>query len=125
LKHKRYKNKHDMTTTICSNCSQVFEGRSNQKYCGSRCKSAVNNNRMAERNKESKQIERRIRENRRILIALHSLFGNEEIPYSVLSKTKLDSTFNNGISPDFKTVKILDYSLKKLENNNYLITKLV
>jgi hypothetical protein len=125
LKHKKHKNKHDMTTTICSNCSQVFEGRSNQKYCSSRCKSAVNNNRMAERNKESKLIEQRIRANRRILINLHSLFGDEEIPRSVLSKTKFDSGFNNGVSPSSKTIKILDYSIKRLENNNYLITKFV
>lgn len=114
-----------MALTRCSNCNQTFEGRTNQRYCGSRCKSAVNNSRMAERNKESKRIERFIRENRRILINLHSLFGNEEIPHCVLSKTKFDSDFNNGVSPSLDTIKILDYSIKILFNKNYLITKLV
>jgi hypothetical protein len=114
-----------MATTRCSNCNQVFEGRINQIYCGSRCKSAVNNSRMAERNKESKYIERRIRENRRILIGLHSLFGNEEIPPIVLSKTKFAMGFNNGVFPSLDTIKILDYNIKKLSNNNYIITKLV
>jgi hypothetical protein len=113
-----------MESKECTYCGEPFTGRANQKYCSIRCKSAINNERTAERDKEAKSIESRIRENRRILINLYSIFGDEEIPEIVISKTNLDTDYNNGISPSHDTIRVLDYSIKQLQNNNYLISKI-
>jgi hypothetical protein len=115
-----------MKKQVCENCREEFTGRGNQKYCSTRCKSAVNNARMTNRDEEVKNMEQKIRKNRKILADLHSIFQNDEIPKIVIDKLQklgYDETYNNGISPDTMTLRYLDYSLTELGNNNYLIQK--
>lgn len=116
-----------MNNNVCHHCGVKFTGRSNQKYCTTTCKSAVNNTRINERDKAVKIMEQRIRNNRKILSNLYNLFKNEEIPSIIIEKVSnqgFDQNYNNGMSVDKQTLRFLDYTLSKLSNKNFLIKKL-
>lgn len=113
-----------MTRKECQWCGQRFEGRANKTYCSQNCKSAMNNGRVAERDRESLSIIQKLNENRRILRALHGVFGETELPESVIQKSGLNFQVNNGRGTrEVNSVQILDYIVRKLENTNYKILK--
>ena len=112
-----------MATKRCQKCGRVFEGRANKSYCSSNCKSAMNNNRVAERDKDALIIEQKIKANRRILRSLHNLYGEVELPSVIIEKTALDFQYNNGRTTQVNSLIILDYKIFKLTNNNYKISK--
>lgn len=112
-----------MKEKTCENCSSQFMGRDNQLYCSPRCKSAINNQRVAERDKNARIIEYHIKSNRRILMMLHKLYGDTELPEFMITKTPFKMKYHNGILQDKATVRILDFTLTKLANNNFIIKK--
>jgi hypothetical protein len=107
----------------CPNCGNPFHGRSNRAYCSQSCKSAINNFRVAERDKDANIAAQKVKANRRILMNLYNLYGNIELPPMVIEKTKLDKTWNSRVSSDYKKQLFLDFCLVKLTNGNYLIEK--
>ena len=112
-----------MTAKTCYNCGSLFEGRANKVFCSSRCKSATNNERVAERDKNARFRERKLRANRRIVTHLYSLFGKNEIPSSVIENSGIDMDFSNGISPNALDMQFLDYVLTQTKSHNFLILK--
>ena len=98
-----------MVEQICQNCGAFFTGRANQLYCTQSCKSAINNCRIAERDKTARLIEKKIKINRRILMTLHRLYGEIELPDFIITKTAFNGSFNNGISKDKTKFIFLDY----------------
>ena len=107
----------------CNHCGRPFEGRPNRAYCSQGCKSAANNRSYAERNKEARQTEQKVRANRRILNDLFRLFQSEPFPSVVISKSKLDTQYNSGVSADGSAFIFLDIALKELPNQNHKIIK--
>ena len=85
-----------MTIKKCQKCGRTFEGRANKNYCSSNCKSAMNNSRVAERDKESLSIHQQLNQNRRILKALYGVFGEQELPTGVVEKSGLNFQINTG-----------------------------
>lgn len=112
-----------MNLIICHYCQKEFNGRSNQKYCSTSCKSAINNIRIAKRNEPFKQIEQKIKANRRILIALENIYGNKELSQECISKSNINQNFNTGINVKNRVIEFYEYALKRLDNNNYIIFK--
>ena len=108
----------------CLNCGNIFYGRSNRTYCSQSCKSAINNFRIAERDEGANKVARMVKTNRRILINLHGIYGNMELPSVIVDKTRLDKKWYNWASPDGTQQVFLDYCLRRLPNSNYLISKL-
>ncbi len=107
----------------CDYCAESFEGRANQKYCSIRCKSAVNNSRINERDKNLKVIEKKIKTNRRILMMLEQVFGSQELPSMIIKNSKLTQDFNTGVLPKERVIQFYDYNLQVLENTNFKIFK--
>jgi hypothetical protein len=112
-----------MEEKFCKNCGGKLEGRSNQIYCSARCKSSINNRRVSERDKNARSIERQIKANRQILMALNRLYGERELPEFVISASAIKANFNNGMSADRLTIRFLDFKLTKLGNSNFIIQK--
>lgn len=112
-------------TIICHYCGDPFEGRPNRVYCSTSCKSAINNQRYAERDYEAKKIERAIRANRSIVFKLYQLFGEQTLPLSIIEKTAIKTHFNSGAAMDGSLFCFLDFGLKMLPNNYYQILKTV
>jgi uncharacterized Zn finger protein (UPF0148 family) len=107
----------------CPNCGNPFHGRSNRTYCSQSCKSAINNFRVAERDKDANIATQKVKANRRILMNLYNLYGNIELPPMVIEKTKLDKRWSSRINYEKKMQLFLDFCLTKLVNGNYLIEK--
>ena len=112
-----------MVLKQCENCGDPFEGRSNRVYCSQTCKSAVNNSRIVERDKNVRFIDQKIRTNRRILMQLHNLYGDTQLPPFVIDMTLINKKWHNGISPDGQQTYFLDYALKRLSNDYFQIIK--
>ena len=112
-----------MTVKICPHCGTSFEGRANRAYCSTSCKSAINNFRIAERDKTANDVAKIVKNNRRILMQLHNIYGEVELPAIVVSTTKLDKKWHSMISTDGKQIVFLDCVLKHLSNGNYIIYK--
>jgi hypothetical protein len=108
----------------CPNCGNSFYGRSNRTYCSQSCKSAINNLRVAKRDKTANFIAQKVKANRRILMSLYNIYGDIELSPMVIDKTQLDKTWNSRMSLDRKEQVFLDFGLQLLPNNNYLIIKL-
>lgn len=108
----------------CPNCGNLFYGRSNRTYCSQSCKSAINNSRVAKRDKDANIAAQKVKANRRILMSLYNIYGNIELSPMIIDKTKLDKTWNSRVSADYKKQLFLDFCLEKLLNNNYLIYKI-
>ena len=83
----------------------------------------MNNNRVTERDKESLSIHQKLNANRRVLKALHGVFGEQELPAGIVEKAGIDFQVNNGRILDANGVQILDYKIIKFSNNNYKIFK--
>ena len=115
-----------MTINKCPNCKIEFTGRENQRYCSTRCKSAVNNARINERDKISKAIESKMRANRKILMMLEQVYGQQELPPIIIKNSCLNQTYKTGLATNEigeKTIFFYDYSLTYLVNKNYKISK--
>jgi hypothetical protein len=113
-----------MEDKFCQNCGDKLEGRSNQIYCSTRCKSKINNFRVSERDKNARGIELQVKANRRILMALHRLYGERELPDFVISASAIKMSYNNGTTADKLTMRFLDFKLNKLPNTNFIIQKI-
>ena len=107
---------------ICKNCKTYFEGRRNQLYCSTRCKSSVNNQRVAVRDKQIIATERTIRKNRNIAMQLHKLFGEESFSENVLKNSGLDTNFFTGLGEN-NTFHFYDYAIKPMTDRTYKIVK--
>ena len=107
----------------CPNCGNPFYGRSNRSYCSQSCKSAINNSRVSERDKDANIATQKVKANRRILMSLYNIYGNIELAPMVIEKTKLDKTWSSRVNHKEKKQLFLDFCLTKLENGNYLIEK--
>jgi hypothetical protein len=112
-----------MDKKLCESCGESFMGRANQKYCSTRCKSTVNNARINERDKGQRDIEQKIKANRRILMLLEGIYGNQEFPASIIQNSKLEQHFNTGIKSKERVIQFYDYNLQVLENKNLRIFK--
>ena len=107
----------------CNHCGRPFEGRPNRAYCSSSCKSAINNHRFAERDKETRASERKIRSNQNILAKLHELLGNVKLPEAALEKSSLDFEYKSGTSVDGQYIFFHSYVMKRLPNQHFQILK--
>jgi hypothetical protein len=121
--YKRIKNLSKMEEKFCKNCGGKLEGRSNQIYCSARCKSSINNRRVSERDKNARSIERQVKANRQILMALYRLYGERELPEFVISASAIKANYNNGMSADKLTMRYLDFILRRHTNSNFTIQK--
>ncbi len=108
----------------CPNCGDSFLGRANRAYCSSSCKSAINNARIFERDKQANEVAKIVKNNRRILMQLHNVYGEIELPEIVIEKTALKRIWHSWVSPNGKKQIFLDMVLEHLSNNNFLIRKL-
>jgi hypothetical protein len=113
-----------MEDKFCQNCGDKLEGRSNQVYCSTRCKSKINNFRVSERDKNALTFQRQVKVNRQILMTLFRLYGERELPEFVISASAIKANFNNGMSVDRLAIRFLDFKLQKLENTNFIIQKI-
>lgn len=111
-----------MIKIICQNCKEEFEGRRNQLYCSSRCKSDTNNQRVAQRDKEIIEVEKKMRKNRRILAMLHGLYQDKTLPMFVIKNTEYDANITTGVSKDGAYMNY-EYGIKKISDNEFKIIK--
>jgi hypothetical protein len=113
-----------MEVKNCPNCGNSFVGRANRAYCSTSCKSAINNSRIFERDKQANNIANHVKTNRRILMQLYSIYGEIELPPIVIDKTPLNKVWHSWISANGKKQLFLDMVLEHLPNSNFLIHKL-
>ena len=88
-----------MVLKQCENCGDPFEGRSNRVYCSQTCKSAINNSRIVERDKNVRFIDQKIRTNRRILMQLYNLYGDTQLPPFVIDMTPINKNGTTAYRP--------------------------
>ena len=106
----------------CKNCKKEFEGRRNQVYCSSRCKSETNNERVAERDKDIIETQKLMRKNRRILAMLHELFKEKTLPLYVLNNTEYNGNYFTGVKKGGYYMTF-EYGIKKINDNEFKIVK--
>jgi hypothetical protein len=111
-----------MTENICQNCKEKFTGRRNQLYCSSRCKSDTNNQRVAQRDKEIIDVEKKMRKNRRILAMLHGLYHDKPLPMFVIKNTEYDANATTGFNNEGAYMSY-EYGIKKINDNEFIIIK--
>lgn len=108
---------------MCAKCGEPFEGRANQKYCSTSCKSAVNNERQHVKKATQIETNKILNRNRRILINLYNVFGTDPIDKKYLSKMGLKGNTNTG---SFEGGFVFyEYTLTQStgNKNTYFITK--
>ena len=81
---------------ICERCQTDFVGRANRQYCSTACKSAVNNDRQYVKTRDLILINKTLRANRRIMIELYELFGEQPFDRQLLDRKGLDSKRTTG-----------------------------
>ena len=62
--------------------------------------------------------------NRQILMTLHRLYGERELPEFVITASAIKTGFNNGMTADKSAMRFLDFKLRKLINNHFVIEKI-
>lgn len=106
----------------CKYCKVAFEGRSNQEYCSSRCRSAFNNRVVAERTEFIRAGEKALRKNRRILDLLYKLFRSHELPIYALSNAGYDNKAYSALTKDQSFV-VYEYCVIIVKTDYFKITK--
>lgn len=107
----------------CLNCKENFIGRRNQLYCSSRCKSDMNNQRIAERDADIIEAEKKMRKNRRILAMLHGLYKDQALPRFVLDNTEFDADYFTGVGEN-SVFMCYDFGIQKINAKEFKIIKL-
>ena len=110
----------------CPGCPNFFWGRSNRIYCSQKCKSKINNDRVAERDKIVIEIDKTLKKNRKIIAQLYNLFGGQELTQAIIKNSGLDNPFKttNGRMETGELYScVYEYCLVKLHNKNYKIIK--
>lgn len=83
----------------CLECSVVFYGRSDKKFCGDLCRNVYNNRLKCEENQVISQINQILRKNRKILVELldgkkYVVFRKDRLVSKGFSFTYFTNTFS-------------------------------
>ena len=109
-------------------CEKEFLAkRLNQEYCSMNCKIQENNWKARELRHLSKPVAEQLKLNRKVL---HTNFsdGKKNISMLELQMERFDLRINSGVMKDdtgkYTIPKFLDYTLKKISENNFEIIQL-
>jgi hypothetical protein len=112
---------------LCQSCGQVLQGRTDKKFCDDGCRNNFNNQQNSIQNKEIRIINRVLKWNRAILLAL--LSGGKK-PTKVDREYLLLAGFNfrymthQEVGQDGQSYQICyDVGLISLKNREYLIVR--
>lgn len=109
----------------CQECGDLFEGRSDKRFCTDQCRNTFNNRLKKDSNNLMRNINNTLRKNRRILEGLNTK-GKTKVHKSTL----LDKGFNfNYMTNQYQTKKgglykfCYDQGYIEIENNMVTIVK--
>jgi hypothetical protein len=112
---------------FCQSCSQILQGRTDKKFCDDGCRNNFNNLQNSVVNKEVRDINRILKRNRTILLALLPA-GKQQL--IVRKESLLLEGFNfsysthQGLVPGGSSYQICyDIGLIPQENSEYLILR--
>ncbi|MDA0314602.1 MAG: hypothetical protein O2829_03970 [Bacteroidetes bacterium] len=112
---------------FCQSCAQVLQGRIDKKFCDDGCRNNFNNHQNSVVNREVRSVNRVLKRNRTILIAL-LLEGKKQV--KVRKESLLLEGFNfsysthQGVVPGGNSYQICyDVGLILQENSEYLILR--
>ncbi len=112
---------------FCQSCKQILQGRTDKKFCDDGCRNNFNNQQNSMLNKEVRCINRILKRNRAILLALLPVGKQQRI---VRKENLLLEGFNfgysthQGVGPDGSSYQICyDVGLILQENSEYLILR--
>ena len=110
---------------LCQSCGQILQGRTDKKFCDDGCRNNFNNQQNSVQNKEIRIINRVLKRNRAILLAILSV---GEKPTKVDREYLLLEGFNfrymthQEVGSDGQSYQICyDVGLISLKNMDYLI----
>ncbi len=110
---------------FCQSCSQILQGRTDKKFCDDGCRNNFNNQQNSIQNKEIRIINRVLKRNRVILLALLQIgkkptkVGKE---YLLLEGFNFRYMTHQGVASDGQPYQICyDVGLISLKNREYQI----
>ncbi len=78
----------------CLECNEVLRGRTDKKFCSDSCRAVFHNRQNTERSTTLKIIDKRLKQNRRILMKLYDGLSNESRMVPMKYVETLGFTFN-------------------------------
>ena len=98
----------------CLNCGKEFQGRLNQKFCGTKCKNHFHNVRNREKESVLIQLNKVLHKNWTVLHSMYSVYRSKPINMNILEANGFDSkyhthTFNSPIGEKYTMIYDLGY----------------
>lgn len=111
----------------CLECQDLLRGRTDKKFCSDSCRSMHHNRQKADLSESLKMIDKRLKQNRRILMNLyHASNGNRNlIPIKYVETLGFTFNFYTHIefSADKECIFCYEYGYQKLDNQKVQLLK--
>ncbi len=111
----------------CLECSEILRGRTDKKFCSDSCRAVFHNRQNTERSQALKIIDKRLKQNRRILMKLYNGLSNDAKMVPLKYVETLGFTFNYFThieeNAEAQFIFCYDYGYHKIDNKKVRLLK--